>query len=412
MRGKMRGRGICFSVAFVFLAGLMFVLFSPAQAAEPKTILIGDSNPLTGGGAYWGIGSKNALDLAMDKCNKAGGVTIKGQQYLFKIIHEDDKYKGSEAVKAINKLIFTDKVQFIVGPLGTAAVKAVQPITEAQKMVMIIDTYAGPDILRNMNYTFRAMVPPTHFAPSFFKWVKDKHPQLKTLIHIAANDATGWGATNGDNDACHALGMKVLGSEFFERGSTDFTAMVTRILSQNPDFLSMGGSPPGEAALLIKQAREMGYKGRIIHSGMLEPSQLGPIAGWENIEGIIQTGIGPEGPGVPKAMKQYFIDYEAKYGNVNSFAPYIYDMFDILVMGIKKANSLDSTKVRDAIEQMDEFDTIWGKARWGGKELYGNNHQLFRPTPVSIIKDKKLICLEMVTPQEVPPPSQEWHNRK
>jgi branched-chain amino acid transport system substrate-binding protein len=380
----------------------------PVLGEEIKTLLVGDINPLTGKGAYWGTGAMKALDLNAEKANKAGGIVVQGQRYNVKLIHEDDKYTGAGGVAAANKLIFTDKVKFIAGPLASASVMAFQPITESNKVVLICDTYAPPELLKGKKYTFRAISPPTHIAPAFFEWMKKTYPELKRAAHIAPNDATGWGSAQGDNDAIVHLGMEVVSNEYYERGTEDFSAMLTRTLAKKPDFLAMGGTAPGDAALIIKQARELGFRGMIQHTGMLDPSDIGPIAGWENVEGVLSTAISPLGGVVPQGMKDFFRDYKAKYGDINSFAPHIYDMLSILLMGIQKADSLDTDKVVQALESSGEFETIWGKAYFGGMKLYGNNHQVMKQGLFSQIQNRELVIVGAAMPWEVPPPQHKW----
>jgi branched-chain amino acid transport system substrate-binding protein len=400
---------VCVVIGVVAVLLYTNIWVGSAAAGETKTLLIGDINPLTGKGAYWGTGAQTALDLNAEKVNKAGGFVIKGQRYNVKFIHEDDKYTGAAGVAAANKLIFTDKVKYIVGPLSSASVMAFQPIVESNKVVLICDTYAPPELLKGKKYTFRAITPPSHVAGPFHEWLIKRNPNLKRGAHITPNDATGWGSAQGDNDAMMALNIDVVANEYYERGTEDFTPMITRILSKKPDFLSMGGTAPGDAALIIKQIRELGFKGPIVHTGMLDPDDIGPIAGWENVEGVMSTAVSPLGDACPQSMKDFFADYKAKYGKLNSFAPHIYDMLSVLIMGMKKANSLDGDKIVEALENMgetkEEFQTIWGKAYFGGKDYYGNNHQVMKQVLIGQIQNRKLVTAGAVMPWEVPPPS-------
>ena len=68
----------------------------------------------------------------------------------------------------------------------------------------------------------------------------------------------------------------------------------------------------------------------------------------------------------------------------------MYNASWVLVQAMEKANSLDPTKVRDVLET-SEFNVIEGtKGRFGGKEIYGINHQLYRPVYMSIIEKGKV----------------------
>jgi branched-chain amino acid transport system substrate-binding protein len=387
---------------------LPVVLLIVPSFAQP-VLKIGCHNPRTGPGAYWGMSADDGVDLGVAAWNKKGGVTVNGKKYKIEVIHEDDKYSGAEAVKVVNKLIFTDKVKYIVGPLSAACVMSILPITEANKVITIVDSFAGSELLKDRPFAFRAMVPPIHSAPGFFKFVTKRFPGFKTCVHISPNDATGWGSTQGDNDACYAMGIKVLGSEFFERATEDFTPMLSRVIAQKPDFISFGGTPPGSAGLIIKQAKELGYKGMFIHTGHLPTSVVGPIAGWENIEGYLTSGMSLTGPACPPKVEEVGAEFAKKYGeDMFALGGLFYDYPIILFQGIEKANSFDTVKVRNAIENLGEWDSIMGKARWGGKEVYGQNHQIIAPFMISQAQKRRLICIGVEMATEVPPPQQKW----
>jgi branched-chain amino acid transport system substrate-binding protein len=394
-------------LALVVPVLLLMLLNVPCNAEG--VIKIGSFNPLTGPAATWGDWTDKAVDLGFDQWNAKGGVTVNGQKYKFEMIHYDDKLTGEEALKAANKLIFTDKVSFIVGPLVGASVLAAQTITEPNKILMLMGAFLGPEGLRNKPYTFRVTVPPAHSGPAFWGFVKKRHPELKTYVHIAPNNLDGRGAAQGDNDACFALGFKYLGNEFFEAGTQDFTPMLARALRKNPDFLSLCGANGADCALIIKQARELGYKGRFLHSGGFVPSQVGPIAGWQNIEGVITSSVGYDGPACPEAVKVAAAKWKEKYGTYEgwSIGGFLYLYADVLAPAIEKANSLESEKVKTALENMD-IKTISGVAKWGGMKTYGDNHQLLVPHIISEIQNKKLAVVGIEMPWDVPPPEHKW----
>jgi branched-chain amino acid transport system substrate-binding protein len=94
--------------------------------------------------------------------------------------------------------------------------------------------------------------------------------------------------------------------------------------------------------------------------------------------------------------------------NVGFSMAFLYNHANILLWGIEKANSLDSDKVKQGIENLGEFNVIQGKAHWGGKEVYGTNHQIFHPHMISEVKNRNLVTVGMEMPWEVPPPQKKW----
>jgi branched-chain amino acid transport system substrate-binding protein len=393
-----------------FLSAIPFVGIASAQTEE-ETIKIGGHNPRSGPMAFWGLNTDRGVDLCVDEWNKKGGVTVKGKKYKLEIFHEDDKGKGEEAVKVVNKLVFTNKVRFIVGPMVSACVMAVAPMLEANKIVTVSNGF-HIDILKNRKYGFRSLNTPAHSSPAFFKAVLKLRPDYKTSAHIAPNNATGWSNTQGDNDACVAIGIKVLATEFYEPGTQDFTSLLARILPKKPDLINLAGTPGGQSALVIKQARELGYKGGFAHAGHLTPEELIPIAGQENVEGLFTSSLSHEGPAVPPKLKKLYVDWIAKYGQENAagFAEggLLYDSVNVLCYGIEKANSLDPDLVSAAIKNLGQVDTLFGKGHWTGQKFYGNNHQLLSPHLISEIRGGKLSVIASEMPWDDPPPQNKW----
>jgi branched-chain amino acid transport system substrate-binding protein len=391
---------------------VLLVLISVPSFAQ-QVLKIGSFNALTGPAASWGINIDKGIDLCVEDWNKKGGVTVKGEKYKIQTIHEDDKYRGEEAVKAVNKLIFTDKVKFIVGPFSGPSILAVQPTTEANKVIMICNSFAGPELLKDKPYTFRSVVPPIHSSPEFFKFIAKRHPNFKTCVTIAPNNATGFASAQADNDSCDVAGIKVAATEFFEVSTQDFTPMLTRIIPFKADFLLLAATSGGHTALIIKQARELGYKGKFVNSANLSLDDVGPIAGYENVEGTLTYSISTEGL-VSKGIKDVAAKFEAKFGTGKeakiAFAVggAWYSGPDILLKGIEKADSLDPDKVRQGIENLGTFEVVQGKAYWGGQEYYGIKHQLFYPIPVNEVQDRKLITVGNIMPWEVPPAKKKW----
>ena len=398
----------------LILPGLLIVLslfiFSNLPCyAEEGVIKIGSFNPLTGPAATWGVWTDMAVDLGFDEWNAKGGVTVQGKKYKFKMIHYDDKLRGEEALKAANKLVFTDKVNFIVGPLVGASVLAAQTVTEPNKVLMLMGAFLGPEGMKDKPYTFRVTCPPAHAGPAFWNFIKKTYPELKTYVHVAPNNLDGQGATQGDNDACYVLGFEWLGNEFFEDGTKDFMPLLVRTIRKKPDFISLSGANGPDCALIIKQAREMGYKGRFLHSGGFVPSQVGPIAGWKNIEGVVTSSVGTDGPACPDAVRDAARRWKEKYGDDEgwSIGGFLYLYADVLASAIEKANSLDPDKVKAALESMD-VETISGTAKWGGMKTYGSNHQLLPPQLINMVRNKKLEVVGIEMPWDEPPPQRKW----
>jgi branched-chain amino acid transport system substrate-binding protein len=198
--------------------------------------------------------------------------------------------------------------------------------------------------------------------------------------------------------AAEANGFKVVFYEFYERGTTDFYPLITKMLPNKPDWFDTGASPPGDHSLMVKQSREMGFKGGFSTTTGINPTPLIKIAGKEYAEGFMGPNLDFESDFVTKQEKEFEKKYIKKYGPpFNPIALSFYPPLYVLKQGIEKANSIDTTKVMKSLSAPGwKFDWIGKEAWWGGKEYYGIDRQLIGSIAVSTMKDGKVRTLDRV----------------
>src|SRR5690606_35401610 len=119
------------------IAALLACLAVPLSASALETLNIGVLVTLSGAGAAWRQGMKNAAEIAAAEVNERGGLEVGDKQYKVNVIAYDDKYQANEAVTVANRLVFEDKVKYIIGPVGSAPVLAIQPITEKNQVIVM-----------------------------------------------------------------------------------------------------------------------------------------------------------------------------------------------------------------------------------------------------------------------------------
>ena len=67
-----------------------------------------------------------------------------------------------------------------------------------------------------------------------------------------------------------------------------------------------------------------------------------------------------------------------------------YNAVHSYAMAIEEAGTLDTSAVRDALEDL-EWESVHGPAHWGGEDLFGIKRQLIRPILFSVIHDGALV---------------------
>ena len=383
----------CMRVVILFAVFVLIGAISSGQAGAEDVIKFGISTPLSGPAAPWGIPHLQATQLIFGEINEQGGLKVGDKTYKLEAVAYDHKYVIAEGVATVNRLINLDEVQFI-SVLGGAVVKANEDAVNEAGIVNLPLAYAEGLVSPENPMTFHAFPAPPETA-IFWDWIKEHHADIKRLATIAPNDDTGWWSIKVEVEHARKLGYAVVAQEFFERTLTDFNPVLLRMLAQKPDIISVNASPAGSVGLIIKQARELGFKGRFVHIGQVDTSVVAGIAGAQNVEGMWVHGY-VETP-LPEAVESWQKRYTAKYGKWNATSIDFANPAFAFVAAVKKAQSLEPEKVAEALHTVT-FDNLWGKAHFGGKSYYGIGNQIIYAMPFSEVKNGKATKIVQLTP--------------
>ena len=381
------------SVFVTLFAALALVAATAAPSRAADVIKFGISTPLSGPAAPWGIPHKNATELIFDESNAQGGLDVGGKKYKLEVVAYDHKYVIAEGVATVNRLIAKDGVKYI-SILGGAVAKANEEAINESGSLGLTLAYAEGLVSPKNSLTFQCFPAPPE-TTTFWKWIKEKHPQIKRIASIAPNDDTGWWSVKVETTYVQKLGYDVVAKEYFERVMTDFNPILLRLLAQKPDVISVMASPAGSVGLIVKQARELGFKGRFVALHQIDSSVVANIAGRENTEGMwvhgyVQTPL-------PEKLKSWQQRYTKKFGEWNATSIDFTNPAFAFVAAVRKAQSLDPKKIGEAMRTV-EFDNLWGKAHFGGKDYYGIGQQIIYPMPFSEVRDGVATLLLQLPP--------------
>jgi len=355
-----------------------------SHAASGEALKLGVLATLSGAGTAWGISMQGAAELAAEDVNSKGGLEVAGKNYTVEVVAYDDHYKAADALTAVNRLVFDDGIKFIVGPLGSAPALAVLPVTTENKAITMTMAFTPKALSPEFTYSFRPVIPTDVFSDPQSKWVVQKLG-VKRIGGLFPNDESGQQISGANEAAYSAVGAKFVAKEFFERERVDFVPLLTRVLAQNIDAFELDGTSPQTAGLLVKQLRELGFKGPIIRTGGDATADILKIAGKEAAENVyVHQPIDPEAP----AMSGYIKRFETKYKvPMNAFSPFFYADLQVLFAAMKKAGTVtDTDKVRDAMLSLGDFETVLGKVSWTGQAQWKSNQQLDAPFYVALLK--------------------------
>lgn len=384
------------SIAGMMAGSLLSPQIATAQANEE--LKLGVIAALSGGGTAWGQGLLRGVEMAVEEVNANGGLTVSGTTYDLTIIPFDDQYNAAQAKTAAERLVHDEKVKFLFGPVGSPGALGSIPVTQPEKVIQFVDGYATKILNNEWSddlYVFRTGLSSSEFSSPVVEWVKDKFPEAKKIGVIAPNDAVGQQAISALVERYKAQGFEVW-SDFYERGSKEFTPVLLRMMIEGVDVFDLNSNAPGEASLLIKQAREVGYGGAILQAGGAGVREIvdaiGPVA-----DGFLKYDVIDLNDPLVKPFAE---KYAAKYsGPINGLTPQYYSASQILFEGIRRADSLDTTLVRAEIENMEGWETpFYGPLNWTGSDFYGVNHQIVIPFFIMKVVDGESVVEAKITP--------------
>lgn len=353
--------------------------------ANAETLKIGVLAPLSGSGADWGQAMKGAAENAAEDANANGGLNVGGTNYQIEVIAYDSEYKANTAITAMNRLVFEDQVKFVVGPLGSAPLVAALPVINENKIITLTAAFTPKALGPDNKYSFRAVLPTDYFSGPQVNWVAGKLG-AKRIGGLFPNDESGQQIAIAVVDGYEKAGAEFVSKEFFERGRVDFVPLLTRVLAQNIDAFELDGNSPQTAGLIVKQLRELGYKGAIIRTGGDGTAAILAVAGNEAAEGLYLHQLAdPASPEIAAYTKRFEDKYKL---TMNGFSPYFYAATQLVFASMEEAGTTtDTDKIAAAMEAQKDFPSIVGNVNWTGQDIWGSNHQINVPYYVAQIKN-------------------------
>ena len=175
----------------------------------------------------------------------------------------------------------------------------------------------------------------------------------------------------------------------YQTGDKDFTAVLTNLKAKNPDAVFAPGNFT-ESALLIKQARQLGMTIPFMGGDTWETQEFIDVGGKEVEGAVMSTAFDREKASTPEAqkfLKAYTDEYKSEPSALSAMA---YDAYLITVDAIKRANSTDSQKIRDALAATKDLEAVTGKT------TFDKNGDPIKAAVIKEVKDAKFKYLDFV----------------
>jgi branched-chain amino acid transport system substrate-binding protein len=334
---------------------------------EATEIVIGATRDVTGPQAgFQAYGYAPLYKLWIDEVNAAGGIDVGGKKLKVRLIEYDDASDTAACVRNIEKLCTVDKVNFLLGPTGTAMLFAAAPIANKYKTMMICGEGGATTLepqLANMPYVFAVLNYSNHYQlPMFTDLLVEKG--AKTVYICFMNDLHGAEYNLTMQSECGLKGLTVVQAKSIPINITDFTPIINEAKELNPDVFCMFAYPDQNIPFMFT-AMALGFDPKCLLIGP------GCNFGFFNLTfGAALEGVCGEGawnakstPALAELAKK-LNPVVGGEGNMNYWGSNVFwATFQFLQQAIEKAGTLDTEKILE-VYRTAHFQTVLGDTYW------------------------------------------------
>jgi branched-chain amino acid transport system substrate-binding protein len=372
----------------LFVAAVCALPMVPLGAfAQDCEMKLGAMGPMSGGAAQWGLAMNSAAELAAAEVNSEGGVKIGGKSCKVTVVPYDSKYTADGAAAGSNAFAAQD-IHLIIGPVGSPEATGIKPVAARNGQIAWNASYAKNALETRYPLMFHVGPGPAIWGGPVVKRAMSVFP-MKTVTLIAPNDQGGTDTVNFDVAAYKANGVATT-EEYYQRGTTNFAPIVTRILAAKPDVVDTASSPPGDAGVIIKQLRLAGFTGAIGRLGGPGTDEILRVAGGIDVVKNFYwfESVPTDNPKVQEidALYRKLLGKDPVGGTaVWADLP----AARMTLKAVSVAGTDDAKAVAAALRTLPVEDPNIGKGYWTGKKQFGIAQELHFPFGIGIIKDGK-----------------------
>ena len=363
------------------------VIAAPSCRKPTDSIKVGEYASLTGKEASFGQSSHKGIVLAFEEINAAGGALGKALELFV----EDNQTRPGESATAAKKLIAREKVIALLGEVASGRSLEAAPIAQAAKVPMIAPAATNPKVTETGDYIFRVCFIDPFQGTVMAKFAQDDLKAKRVAVLSSVSNAYSVGLAKFFRETFTAGGGEIVAENNFSEGDKDFRAQLTAVKAAGAEAVFVP-SYYTEAALIVRQARELGITVPFFGGDGWEAPQLLQIGG-SALEGCYySTHFSPENQ--EPAVQDFVKKFKARWSNEtpDAFAALGYDAAYVLVDAIKRAGTTDGPALRDALAATRNFAGVTGMTN------IDQNRDASKPAAILAIKGGKLSFFKTVAP--------------
>lgn len=376
-----------------------------AQSFAADTIKIAITGPFTGGSAPMGASMRDGAKLAIAEINAAGGIKVGARLMKIEAIERDDEAKNERGALIALELASMKDLSGVIGSVNTGVVLAGDKHFQEKGITKIITPAAGSASMTQWSKAGAKDL-------SIFRFAAHDGIQAAMVIEEAINrrlykvalfhDSTNYGAS-GRDDMMNQIKkqgnkLQVVATEKFNIGDKDMTAQLLRAKNAGAQAILIWGIGPELAAIANGMAK-IGIKAPLIGGWPLSMSNFIDNAG-KNGNGTLMPQTFIEEPITPKT-RAFIQGYHKAYRVSRIPSPVSaaqgYDAVYIFAAAVKQAQSTDTRKIKEALEDLREpvkgVIATWQKPFGKWDPANEDSHEAFRRDQVvmGMVKDGHVV---------------------
>lgn len=354
------------------------------EAKKADTVKVGVFLPLTGDNAAGGELELRGVKLAHKLHPEVLGKKVE-------LVVADNKSDKAESASVAARLIEKDKVVTLIGTYGSSLAMAAGNIVKEAKVPAIGTSCTNPQVTANNDYYFRACFIDPFQGTVMANYAYKQGARKVAIVQEVSNDYSvglakffkeAFIKLTNDPDA-------IIDIANYQTGDKDFTAILTNLKAKNPDAVFAPGNFT-ESALLIKQAHQLGINVPFMGGDTWETQEFIDVGG-KDVEGaVMSTAFDREKASTQEAqkfLKAYTDEYKAEPSALSAMA---YDAYLIAIDAMKRANSVEPQKIRDAIATTKDLEAVTGKT------TLDKNGDAEKAAVIKVVKEGKFKYLDFV----------------
>jgi branched-chain amino acid transport system substrate-binding protein len=374
----------------VFRAGFILSLLSMllGVSAYAQELRVGFIAPLSGELADVGISSLEGAKLAVDEANRGGGLLTSGKRVTVVLLIKDGQASPEKAVIAAQELINKDKVSAIIGPPLSSTAIPVARFAERAMIPMITPIATNAEVTKGADWVFRVCYTDISQATAMAQFsYRNLSARTAAVLFDVANT---YNRTVAEMFAStfQRLGGRIVASETYTTGATDFRSQLERIKARQPAVLFLPNYV-NDLRVQLDMIHSLRIPAQLIGSDSMafrEPADISRSEG-----AYYSTHFSIEIPS--EAVRRFTAEYQSAYNRPPTPAGALtYDAFGLLFEAVRKCGSVNAGLIGQSLRSTGRYDGVTGTMDFSG------SRDPKKPVVIVHIQDAKARFFTQIAP--------------